>query len=185
MPPSDIWWTSPITDWCAGCCLAALSRTLGTRCGTAGVSPGSGCNRPSLAHPGCERIVLGKGAKVLIRRSAQGSCLPHGRRKWRPGEWKGRWERRWKAKSRRESRRESKQPHHERMRMGWNEVRDTHQTWANVNVTLKCVLWNMRKCDVWGVLFTPPVGCSRLLSAVNDLTTTSLKKNVKVSLWAA
>ena len=29
--------------------------------------------------------------------------------------------------------------------MGWNEVRDTHQTWANVSVTLKCVLWNTRK----------------------------------------
>ena len=28
----------------------------------------------------CERIVLVKGAKVLIRESAQGSCLPHGRR---------------------------------------------------------------------------------------------------------
>ena len=43
-----------------------------------------------------------------------------------------------------------------------------------------------RKCDVWGVLFTPPVGCSRLLSAVNDLTTTFfLKKKSKVSLWAA
>ena len=30
----------------------------------------------------------------------------------------------------------------------------------------------LRKCDVWGVLFTIPVGCSRLLSAINDLTTT-------------
>ena len=27
-----------------------------------------------------------------------------------------------------------------------------------------------------GVLFTPPVGCSRLLSAVNDLATTFLSK---------
>ena len=51
------------------------------------------------------------------------------------------------------------------------EVRATHQTWANVNVTLKCVLWNTRKCDVWGVLFPHPVGCSRLLSAGNDLAT--------------
>ena len=31
------------------------------------------------------------------------------------------------------------------MRMGWNEVRDTHQTWANVSVTLKCVLCNTEK----------------------------------------
>ena len=46
-----------------------------------------------------ERIVLGKGAKVLIRESAQGTCPPHhGRRRWRTREWKGRWERRWTAK---------------------------------------------------------------------------------------
>ena len=32
-----------------------------------------------------------------------------------------------------------------------------------------------------GVLFTHPVGCSRLLSAVNDLTTTNLKNLVKNS----
>ena len=38
---------------------------------------------------------------------------------------------------------------------GWDEVKcATHQTWANVDVTLKCVLWNTRKCYVWGVLFT-------------------------------
>ena len=60
--------------------------------------------------------------------------------------------------------------------MGWNEVRDT-QTWANVHVTFKNVLWNTRNCDVRGVLFTPPVGCSRLLSAVNDLTTTKKKSS--------
>ena len=42
----------------------------------------------------------------------------------------------------------------------------------------------LRKCDVWGVLFTPPVGCRRLLSAVNGLTTT--KKNLaKCHFWAA
>ena len=29
--------------------------------------------------------------------------------------------------------------------------------------------------DVWGVVFTPPVGCSRLLSAVNVLTATNFK----------
>ena len=39
----------------------------------------------------CERVVLGKGAKVLISESAQGACLPHhGRRRWRPSEWKRR-----------------------------------------------------------------------------------------------
>ena len=35
---------------------------------------------------------------------------------------------------------------------------------------IKCEL--TRTCDVGGVLFTHPVGCRRLLSAVNDLTTT-------------
>ena len=33
-----------------------------------------------------------------------------------------------------------------------------------------------------GVLFTLPVGCSRLLSAVNDLTTTNFKNLVKIPL---
>ena len=32
-----------------------------------------------------------------------------------------------------------------------------------------------------GVLFTPPVGCSRLPSAVNDLATTNLKQFLLVS----
>ena len=32
-----------------------------------------------------------------------------------------------------------------------------------------------------GVLFTHPVGCSRLLSAVNDLATTNSKKNFFMS----
>ena len=33
-----------------------------------------------------------------------------------------------------------------------------------------------------GVLFTPPVGCSRLLSAVNDLTTTNSKNRQNYTL---
>ena len=64
---------------------------------------------------------------------------------------------------------------HERMKMA--HVWSAHHTpcsWANVNVTLKWVLAGARKCDVWGVLFTftHTVGCSRLLSAAHDLTTT-------------
>ena len=35
----------------------------------------------------CEKIVLRNSAWLLIRKSAQGSCHPHGRRRW-PGEWK-------------------------------------------------------------------------------------------------
>ena len=43
----------------------------------------------------CERVVLGKGAKVLITRGAQGICPPHrGRRSWRPGGETRRQERR-------------------------------------------------------------------------------------------
>ena len=38
-----------------------------------------------------------------------------------------------------------------------------------------CACKSMRKCDVWGVVFTPPVGCNKLLSAVNDLTATNQK----------
>ena len=53
--------------------------------------------------------------------------------------------------------------------MGRTEMCAARQTWANVDVTLICVLASARKCDVWGVLFTHPVGCSRLPSAVNDL----------------
>ena len=33
------------------------------------------------------------------------------------------------------------------------------------------------KMDVWGVVFTPPVGCSRPRSAVNDLTCNKVKRN--------
>ena len=41
----------------------------------------------SQVHVGkkCAKVVLGKGAKILISESAQGTCLPHhGRRSWRP-----------------------------------------------------------------------------------------------------
>ena len=61
----------------------------------------------------CEKIVLDKGAKVLIRESAQGTS--------RPTSWKKKVknkrmkrkvrERRWKTKSRRESRREYQDNH--------------------------------------------------------------------------
>ena len=72
-----------------------------------------------------------------------------------------------------------------------------HTTWAHGDDTWTvmcarqtydlnhaCACKSTRKCDVWGVLFTPPVGCSRLLSAVNDLTTS--KKNIaECHFWAA
>ena len=49
------------------------------------------------------------------------------------------------------------------------DVRCARQTY---NLSHACACEPTRKCDVWGVLFTLTVGCSRLLSAVNDLTTT-------------
>ena len=56
------------------------------------------------------------------------------------------------ARSGRENRRESEQPHHERMKMGRSEMCAARQTWANVDVTLKCAN-AVRECDVWSVLF--------------------------------
>ena len=70
--------------------------------------------------------------------------------------------------------------------MMWN-VRCALQTWdlrlepwaTHVRV-IRCE--STRKCDVWGVLFTHLVGCSRLISAVNDLTTTNLQKKILQSV---
>ena len=93
-------------------------------------------------------MVLGKGAKILIRESAQGTCLPHHcRRRWRPREWKKKMEEMMDSKEWKEQSRKIK----------------TSQCRCDINT---------RKCDMWRVLFTHPVGCSRLLSSVNDLTTT-------------
>ena len=62
-------------------------------------------------------------------------------------------------------------------------ITQAHDTWMGWRApTLEpmwyhtsCALWT-RKGDGWGVLFTLSVGCSRLLSAVNEPTTTHLKK---------
>ena len=57
--------------------------------------------------------------------------------------------------------------------MGWRA--QTLEPWVNVvwhNIT--SAHKHEKKGDVWGVLFTPPVGCSRLPSAENDPV---LKKN--------
>ena len=62
-----------------------------------------------------------------------------------------------------------------RMIHGWR-ARKTLEPMSRA--TLKCVLWNTRKCDVWECSVHTPVGCSRLLSAVNDLTTTIFWKNL-------
>ena len=67
----------------------------------------------------------------------------------------------------------------------WNMRRDE---WVRTqNLSHACACNSLWKMDVWGVVFTPPVGCSRLLSAVDDLTATNLKKILKVDtsevLW--
>ena len=70
-----------------------------------------------------------------------------------------------------------------------------HTTWAHeddawdvkcarqsYDLSHACACHCTRKCDVWGVLFTPPVGCSRLLS----LQTIWLqKKPCKVTLLSS
>ena len=65
----------------------------------------------------CERMILGKGTKVLIRKYA-GFLSPTWKKKVKSRRMKRKMREKMEAKSRRESRRESKQPHHERMRMG-------------------------------------------------------------------
>ena len=57
------------------------------------------------------------------------------------------------------------------MQMKWRTRADT---WAMMWVyIIKHVRCEWEKGDVWRVLFTPPVGCSRLLSAVNEPTATN------------
>ena len=52
-------------------------------------------------------------------------------------------------------------------------ARQTH------DLSRACACESVRKCDLWGVVLTLPVGCSRLLSAVNNLTATNFKKSWK------
>ena len=68
--------------------------------------------------------------------------------------------------------------------MMWN-AHCARQTWTWATRVRVITCESTRKCDVWGVLFTLPVGCSRLLSAVNDLTTTNFKISCKVSLLSS
>ena len=79
-----------------------------------------------------------------------------------------------------ESRRESKQPL--RMKHGWHDA-DKHLSQCHVrHWNVCCETRENVTCE--GVLFTLPVGCSRLLPAVNDLTTT-IQKSFKIPLWVS
>ena len=51
------------------------------------------------------------------------------------------------------------------------------------NLSHACACNCTRKCDVWGVVFTHPVGCSRLLSTLNDLTATNWKNLESRRVW--
>ena len=135
----------------------------------------------------CERIVLGKGAKVLIRKSAQGSCPPHGRRMWRTSEWKGRWERRWRAKSRRESRWEY-QDNHIMSAWGWDEMKCAPHTLFLSQCPCDIKMWAVKHEKMWRLRCA--VHTSRRLQQIAVSCKRSdynkfFKKNVKVSLWAA
>ena len=101
----------------------------------------------------CERVPLGKGAKVLICGSAQGILhyileeAEDSVDEQDDGKENGQQDMEG---------RESKQPHHERMNMThamtWN-VRCARQIWANVDVRLEQMCANDEKIDVWNVLF--------------------------------
>ena len=89
------------------------------------------CARPADAAT-CGRVVLGKGAKVLICESAQGICPHRGRWSWWPGGKTRCKERRWSAeRGKWSSRRESEQTH-KRMEMIHDTwcAHDKHTTWA-------------------------------------------------------
>ena len=79
----------------------------------------------------CERVVRGKGAKVLISESAQGICPPHpGRWSW----WAGGRTRRERWRRKRWSEWRSRRDHspctwNMRMTMGWTKT----QTWAGLS----------------------------------------------------
>ena len=131
-----------------------------------------------------KRVVVGKGTKVLINWSAQGLCPPHrGRWSWWLGGKTGRYERRWKARRGKWTSRGESNTQHECMEMihGMWCAHTKLTTWATRVLVIRCQ--STRKCDVWGVLFTSPVGSSRLLSSVNDLTTP--KNLTKCHIWAA
>ena len=59
------------------------------------------------------------------------------------------------------------------MTLGWDDAHQ-HLSQCHVRHCYEC-RETRENVTCEGVLFTPPVGCSRLLSAVNDLTTTSSK----------
>ena len=71
---------------------------------------------------------------------------------------------------------ENQATHNMQMTHVWN-ARHKNLLLSQCQGDLKQCCESTRKCDVWGVLFTHTVGCSRLLSAVNDLTTTNFKKS--------
>ena len=84
----------------------------------------------------CEKIVLGQSAWLLIRVSAHGTSHrtnPHGRWRWRTGEWKGRWERRWRVQSRGSKSIRSKST--TKRMMTWRDARKT--PWANVTCDIE------------------------------------------------
>ena len=117
----------------------------------------------------CERCVVGPRVRLLIRQSAQGILLrqhPHGRWSERSGGWSRRWERQVESAKRGSKRDQT----HRCMKHGWYAAHK-HLSQCRVTDKSKCAQ-TREKGDVWGVLFTHPVGCSRLPSTVNDLATT-------------
>ena len=69
---------------------------------------------------------------------------PHGRWRWRSGEWNGRWERRWRVQSG-----ESKRDQNKHCAWSMDDMmRTTILSQCHVRRWNVC-WWNTRKCDVW------------------------------------
>ena len=137
----------------------------------------SGSCRWSWAHNLWEDCCRPK-CLLLIRGSAQ--CTSprinrHGRWRWRSGEWKGRWARRWRVQNGESKRYQNAQPL-KRM-MTWRDA-DNHLEPMS-RTTLKCVLWNTRKCDVWGCSVHTPRRLQQIAISCNrcDYNKFFFKKN--------
>ena len=177
----DLWTSAPHWEKCAFDRVFCLHQPCEEAVRTA---KWSWTQRPGLtsqeineaAAKRCERGVVDKRVRLLIRGSAQGTSLrtdPHWKWRWRSGGWSRRWERLWRVQSGESQRIKNAQPHE--TWMGWHAHYALSQ--CHVRHCYECrETWENVTCE--GVLFTLPVSCSRLPSAVNDLATTNLKKEL-------
>ena len=137
----------------------------------------------------CERGVVGQRADSSLGEVHRGSCSGNIHKEEEKvevkvqedeaeggsqssGGWSRRWQRQMKSAERGSKGRSNTQAHESWMR----SRAQTLEPMSCETSHYECGQ-TREKCDVWGVLFTPPVGCSRLPSAVNDPATTNSKIN--------